>query len=167
MSGTTFDISNAEGGAHHRLGQMAGQWEGITQVWFDPAQPPASETPQRGSIRAILGGRFLLHEYETSFGDDVHQGVAIYGLHLDPNAFESAWVDSFHTGTSVIFSTATAQTQKFSVLGSYGDGKEGPPWGWRTEIEQPDTDTLVITMFNITPQGEDAKAVETRYRRAG
>ena len=113
----------------------------------------------------ILGGRFLLHEYETGFGGDAHQGVAIYGLHLDAHAFGSAWVDSFHTGTSVIFSTAAAQASQFWLLGSYGDGQQGPPWGWRTDIDQPDIDTLVITMFNISPQGEEARAVETRYRR--
>lgn len=164
MGKQAFEASLA-GGAHQRLARMAGEWEGMTQVWFEPTQPPVSETAQRGSIRPILGGRFLLHEYRTSFGDDVHEGVAIYGAHLDAGAYESAWVDSFHTGTNVMFSKATSEAQRFSVLGSYGDGQQGPPWGWRTEIDQPDDDTLVITMFNIEPQGEEAKAVETRYRR--
>ncbi|MGH8758198.1 MAG: DUF1579 domain-containing protein [Burkholderiales bacterium] len=164
MSRNAFEASTAEGGTHRRLAQLAGEWQGTTRVWFDPAQPPASETPQRGSIRAILGGRFLLHEYETSVGDDAHQGLAIYGAHLDANAFESAWVDSFHTGTSVMFSVAASKS-RYSVLGSYGDGQGGPRWGWRTDIDQPDADTLLITMFNITPQGDEAKAVETRYRR--
>ncbi len=167
MSKQVFAESLVDG-LHARLARMAGDWEGMTQVWFDPSQPPASETMQHGSIRLILGGRFLLHEYRTSFGDDVHEGVAIYGAHLDADAFESAWVDSFHTGTNVMFSTAPAsQAPRFSVLGSYGDGQQGPPWGWRTEIEQPDADTLLITMFNIEPQGEEARAVETRYRRSG
>ncbi len=165
MGKQAFETSLADG-IHHRLAQMVGEWEGMTQVWFDPSQPPASETTQRGSIRLILGGRFLLHEYRTSFGDDAHEGVAIYGAHLDADAFESAWVDSFHTGTNVMFSTAKAsQGSLFSVLGSYGDGQQGPPWGWRTVIDQLDADTLVITMFNIEPQAEETKAVETRYRR--
>lgn len=77
-------------------------------------------------------------------------------MHLDADAFESAWVDSFHTGSSVMFSTAASRPSQFSVLGSYGDGEQGPPWGWRTDIDQPDADTLVITMFNITPQGEES-----------
>ena len=32
-------------------------------------------------------------------------------------------------------------------------------------IEQPDADTLVIVMTNISAKGEEAKAVETRYKR--
>lgn len=166
MGKQAFEASQAEGGAHHRLARMSGDWEGTTRVWFDPSQPPAVETTQRGSIRPVAGGRFLLHEYEAGEGENASSGAAIYGLHLDERAFESAWVDSFHTGTSVMYSTAPAEGEAFSVRGSYGDGRGGPRWGWRTEIVQPNDDELVITMFNIPPQGPEAKAVETRYGRA-
>ena len=101
------------------------------------------------------------------FDEEPHQGVAILGAHLDAGTFETAWVDSFHTGTNVMFSTGTSQAPRYSVLGSYGDRQQGPRWGWRTEVDQPDADSLVITMFNITPQGEESRAVETRYRRVG
>ena len=37
MGKQEFEASTAAGGAHHHLAQMAGEWEGVTQVWFDPA----------------------------------------------------------------------------------------------------------------------------------
>jgi hypothetical protein len=107
----------------------------------------------------------LLHEYATTFEDKPQQGAAIYGVHLDAKACESAWVDSFHTGTSVMFSSSGAGDHAFAALGSYGVGPGQPRWGWRTQIDQPDHDHLVVRMFNITPQGEEALAVETRYAR--
>lgn len=164
MGKQEFQASLAEGGMHHRLARMAGEWEGTFRLWF-AADQLACESPQRGSIRSILGGRFLLHEYESSFDGEPIDGVAIYGYHLDEGVCESAWVESFGTGTSIMFSTGTAGEPRLSVLGSYGDGQGGPRWGWRTELEQPDADTLVITMTNITPEGEAVKAVETRYAR--
>lgn len=163
MGRKEFEASIASGG-HRRLASMIGEWEGTFRLWFQPDQL-AGEAPQRGTIRAILDGRFLLHEYRTRFGDEPIEGVAIYGLHLDENAYESAWVESFGTGTSIMFSSGPAGGDEFDVLGSYGDGKGGPRWGWRTQIEQPDADQLIITMTNITPQDEAAKAVEVRYRR--
>jgi len=153
---------------HRRLARMAGDWEGVYRLWFE-RDMLASEAPQRGSLRPILGGRFLLHEYDWEFDDRRYSGVALLGFHIDEARWECAWVDSFHTGSSILFSQTAGKTDPgyFSALGSYGDGQTppGPRWGWRTEIEQPSEDRLIITMTNISPDGEEAKAVEVEYTR--
>ena len=155
-------------GPHRRLARMAGEWEGVYRLWFE-RDMLAAESSQRGSVRAVLGGRFLLHEYSWEFDGRSYAGVALYGYHIDVRRWECAWVDSFHSGSSILFSHSAGQTEPahFAVLGSYGDGQTppGPRWGWRTEIEQPDDDHLVIVMTNISPDGEEAKAVEVEYTR--
>lgn len=160
-----FDESLATG-EHARLAKMAGRWEGSYKLWLTPDQLH-SESRQRGTIRSLCGGRYLLHEYDTEVDGKRIEGVALYGYHIDANAYESAWVDGFHTGTSVMYSTQGAGDGLWNALTHYGDGQGGPPWGWRTEIEQPDDDTLVITMINIPPPevSPPAKAVEIVYRR--
>lgn len=158
-----FETSQAPGGLHHRLARIAGDWAGTTHVWFQPGDP-VDTSEQSGSIRIVAGGRFLLHEYRGSFQGAAQESVAICAVHLDAQNFEIAWVDSFHTGTSIMSSSGPIDAG-FSAMTSYGDGQGGPPWGWRTTFEQPSDDELLITMMNITPQGDASKAVETRYRR--
>lgn len=173
MTRRSLQDSKAEGGPHHRLAQLVGEWEGTTRTWLEPGQGP-DESPWRGTMRLALDGRFVVHEYEGSIQGKPLSGVAMYGYHLDRDRWEMAWIDSFHNGTAVMFSTGGSGEGEgegdgeggFKVLGSF-EAPPGPRWGWRTEIAAPEADRVVITHYVITPEGREAKGMETEYRRRG
>ena len=83
-------------------------------------------------------------------------------MHLDARAVETPWVDGFHTGSPALLSAGDTASIALHALGHYGNGAGGPDRGWRTGIDPPDADTLVITTTNITPDGQESRAVETR-----
>ncbi len=155
-------------GYHKNLSQLVGEWEGATKVWFDEGSQ-AQESPIMGTMRLILDGRFILHEYQGSFDGKPLQGAAIYGYSSGKKQFECAWVDSFHNGDSIMFSVGKDTGKVFSVLGNYltdcGDGRGEERWGWQTEIRIINKFKIVIRMDNISPDGKKEGGVETIYHR--
>ena len=160
-----FETSKTKG-AHFQLNRLAGSWQGTTKTWFDPSKLE-DESPIAGTMKPILDGRFILHEYKSSFGDKAITGMAIIGYHLELEKFQCAWIDSFHNGSAIMFSEGSKGGQNISVLGSYAyvTPETEQYWGWRTTIELVNETEVVITAYNISPEGEESKATETVYKR--
>ncbi len=163
MANMTFE-SSLNNGPHHFLAQFEGSWRGVTRTFFEPGIL-ADESAWEGTIRPVLNGRFMIHEYSGSITGTPLHGTAILGYNIASGHFECSWVDSFHNGTSMMISRGTASDRSFSVLGSYPAPDGSPPWGWRTTFELSTQDTVIIRMNNITPDGAESLAVETVYYR--
>lgn len=95
------------------------------------------------------------------------EGIALYAYNLDLQRFETAWIDSFHTGTFILFSEGQRNTTDLNAKGSYAyiTPETEQFWGWRTTIEMDGENKLVITAYNISPQGEEQKATEMVLER--
>ena len=163
MSKTKLEISK-ENGPHARLTALVGDWEGTTSTWFEK-DILADESPMQAKITLILDNRFINYDYRGSLNGKVFEGKMLWGYNLGTQQCECAWMDTFHMGTGIMHSVGTETGAGFTVLGSYGGAGMPEPWGWRTELSILNTDQFILTAFNISPEGEEAKATETVYRR--
>ncbi len=155
-----FETSLKEG-MHFFLKSLDGNYKGITRVWLEPGGV-SENNPCAGTLRSVLDGKFLLHEYKSSLQGKPLEGIALFGCSLGEEKLQCAWVDSFHNGTAIMFSENNSTASPYKVLGHYG---QEPKWGWSTRIEKTVDQKIVITMYNIPPGGSEELAVETVYEK--
>ena len=62
-----------------------------------------------------------------------------------------------------MFSDGEVIANGFAMNGKYGVGPDSPPWGWKTVFELIDDGHLAIVAFNVSPDGQEAMAVEAKY----
>jgi hypothetical protein len=160
----SFEGSILADSPHHFLAGLVGGWAGNSRLWLEPEGVP-SEFPMQGSFQPILDGRFVIFLYQGVIEGEAQHGMFIFGYNTTLDRFEASWVDSFHNRTAIMFCTGNPIEDGFSVLGAYPDPTGGPDWGWRTDLRLLDANHLLITAYNLSPEGEAAKATESQLTR--
>ena len=74
------------------------------------------------------------------------------------NESGAIWVDSWHQPKSVQCLNVPEAGGIFTVSHTY-DVPDNPSWGWQSKLSERPDGSLVLQMTNITPWGEEGRAV--------
>ena len=150
--------------AHRILPDLGGRWTGRYRLWTDPSQP-VKESESTATLSPVAGGNFTRLDYTWEYDGQPQDGSILIGFDAQREVVTAVWVDSWHMSDKALLCEGRASGGAVDLTGSYA-APPGPDWGWRTVLERADGDSLRMTMFNVTPEGQEHLAVEVVYRRA-
>jgi len=140
----------------------AGAWQGTNRL-YDPNTNAQDDTASTAIITPVLQGRFVRMDYIWSYQGAPQEGSFLIGHESEADAITLHWIDSWHMSDKVMSCRGEVNAAgEITVLG-YWSIADSPDWGWRTHIQPQAGQTLKFQMFVITPDGEEAPAVETSY----
>ena len=115
-------------------------------------------------LTALLGGRFVRLDLRLELpGTPGRKARSLLGRQSDHGRATAHWIDSWHMSDGVMACEGAVDTDgTIDVRGSYA-APPGPDWGWRIVVRPADGPALHIVMYNVTPEGEEALAVEATF----
>lgn len=129
------------------------RWVGLNELWLDPLGNEALVSD--GTMR-VDANRVA---YTWSYEGKAHEGS------ITLRDGDAEFVDSWHSTKPTPFKQIAGSWSLVEVHGTY-DAPEGPPWGWRISVSlRPGGEELVLQMTNVTPWGEDGRAVRMICKR--
>ena len=126
-------------------------WSGNGELWLDPA----------GNEAYLYDCTLQLSPQSIDY-EWVYEGVTKRGA-FTFSGERPTWVDSWHQPT-ITQCTRIDAWGLFTLHNTY-DVPSNPAWGWRSKLSERPTGELVLQMTNITPWGEEGRAVRMIFSR--
>lgn len=132
---------------------MAGtKRRGSGELWLDP------EGNNANAYRCQLHIDTDVIRYTWVYENETIKGSFAF------NESGAIWTDSWHQQKSVQCINVPHARVIFAVIHEY-EVPDSPDWGWQSKLSERPDGSLVFQMTNITPWGEDGRAVRMVFTR--
>lgn len=157
-----FMAAGTPGAEHKALVSTAGEYTVDQKMWMAPGMD-AEEATASAKRESVLGGRYLIEYYESSFGGMPFEGMLIQGYDNMAEEHFTIWMDSFSTWPS-LSRGEMGEDGKLTLGGIVRDVTTPKGRPMRTEVTTSGDGKSVSTMYDTSKQGE-FKMMELVYTK--
>ena len=152
-------------GEHHKLlEKMAGEWN-MAIKYRMKCDAPVVESEGTCRRKWILGGRFLLEEFDGGNLGLPFQGLAIYGYDSFEKKYTSVWVDTLNTAITTNMGTCQNSCELITFVGRHGDPWTGVKKTSRGITHFINDDRHTLELHEPGVDGKEFKILEIVYTR--
>ncbi|HZW27946.1 MAG TPA: DUF1579 family protein [Trueperaceae bacterium] len=142
-------LSGIAGESHELMG---------TNVLYEPETQSPLPSTAHGRLRRVVGGRMLRFDYRWAYRSEAHEGTLLLARDTDGRV-TAAWGDSWHQNRELMSLSGESNDGAVALRGTWTVG-DSPPWGWRIDLGPSEDGGVTMEMWVVTPDGEEARAVE-------
>ena len=151
------------GEPHKLFATLAGTWTTHTKEWMEPTTPPVESTGT-ASMKMLLDGRFLYHNFNGLMMGQPFSGIGIEAYDNITKKYVSTWIDSLTTGILIMEGAATPDGKTIVLRGSQvepGGGKVMHRAIWKIL----DANNQTFELYGTRGRGKEMKLLEIVYTR--
>jgi len=147
-----------------QLAKYVGEFTAEVSMWMDPSQPPSKST---GKLKneMVLGGRYLMGNYEGEFMGKPFHGMSCTGYDKGKKKYFSGWIDDMSTGCMMTEGEADASGKKLTLSGECYCPQTNGMMTMRQVMTMVDDDHMKFEMYGPGPDGKEMKHMEIVYTR--
>ena len=151
------------GDMHKWMAKSDGTWSGEVKSYMNPGHPPVTSTATVTS-KTIMNGLYQQSDYSGTMMGQPFMGHGILAYDNAKKQFINTWIDNMGSGVIVMTGSYNEATKTLSLKGSQTDPVTGKDAMIREEIQFPDDNTQVFTMWGEMG-GQEHKFMEATFKR--
>jgi uncharacterized protein DUF1579 len=154
------------GPQHKALHQLVGEWN-FELLNMEGGEPGTVSARGTGSIKTVLGGRYLIwNTTAEADGGEVH-GAGLLGYDMTQKQYEFLWVSGRTTGMPIARGEGVLMGRGIDFTIQVRDPRTGRLAVGRTLLRATDLDSFVMENYALDIAGELRVRQRTKYSRVG
>lgn len=150
------------GEPHAHFKELAGMWSvQSTDYMMNPTSPV--KATGEAKFETMMDGRFLVQHYKSEMGGQPFEGMGITGYDNAKKKYVGSWMDNMSTSIMQTEGTADPATKTMTEFSEMSSPMGPMKLKMVTKHDGPNQFTF--TMFMMTPDGKESKAMELVYTR--
>ena len=151
------------GDNHKFLAGLVGNWSAKMKMWMEPGAEPQENS---GTVkrRMIMGGRYLLEEFEGTYNGMPFQGLGHTGYDNVTKQFVGSWMDNF--GTGILINHGQRDGDTLTMQGEMASPMGGGNMKLRMVTRMVDKDNQIFEYYVVMAPGmPEMKQMVINYTR--